>query len=109
MSLNSDSKKLNNSKIDLTNPPFRAYFLKIFGNSGILSYQLKIVLLVSGVFIIDIVHAYWMNVLSYYLIDHIRHIILLLLPITFILFIHVCNQVDVTLEVLNKIFKKPTI
>ena len=89
MSINADFPEISGSEINLTNPSFRAYFLKFFGNSGILPYPIKISLLSLTIFVIDVIIAYWMNVLNIYMNDNLRHAILILLPITFSLFIHV--------------------
>jgi len=109
MSKKTDSDQVSTFKIDLTNPEFSAPLLKTFGNSGFLSYPTKIILLSLSIFIIDIMHAYWINILDLYLTDYIRFVIFIVYPIVFILFIHVSKEVDTSLQELAKVFSRSSV
>ena len=102
-----------NEKLDLTNPPFKTFFLKVFGNDSELPhqiklpYQVKIAALVVALSTIGFVHAYVMDGMDIYT-RNLRGIFFTptLVIIMASTFIHVLKQIDPTLEQLNKVFQK---
>ena len=93
-------------RLDLTNPPFKTFFLKVFGNDGrVLPYKIKLAVLVVALLVLGFVHAYVMDVMDLYT-ENLRGILFTptLVIIMAIMFVHVLKQIDPTLERLNQIF-----
>lgn len=91
-------------KLNLTDPPYPALFLKAFGNDGRLPYKIKCFALAVSIWVVGFVHAYVMNVLDLYVRDIPYLLLSILLGITYIVLMHVCKQTDSTLRELDKIF-----
>ena len=93
-------------RLDLSNPPFKTYFLKAFGNDGrILPYKIKLAALVVALSILGFAHAYLMDVMNLYT-ENIRGTLYTPTVVTImaIMFVHVLKQIDPTLKRLNEIF-----
>lgn len=94
--------------LDLSNPPFKTYFLKFFANNGLfLPYKLKLAVLVAAIWVLGFAHAYFTDVMNLY-IENLRGTLVtpILVIIMMIVFVHVLKQVDPTLKRLDKIFKE---
>jgi len=100
------SEKHTDEKLELTTPPYKALFLKTFGNDGRLPYKIKCVALGVIMWIFGFFHAYVMNVLDLYMKDFIFFTLSILMGIAFAMVIHVCNQTDTTIRELNTIFQE---
>jgi len=95
----------NTEQLNLTNPPFKTFFLRVFGNSGKLPYQLKLIILVGVITGIGYTHAYVMNVTNIFA-ENIRGLFFTptVVIIIAIAFVYVLKQIDPTLKQLNEVF-----
>ncbi len=96
---------MSNQALDPLNPSFPEYFLRIFGNKGILPYQVKCLSLGPALYFLGLVVAYFSNTLYDFIIDYGFLANSIISSITFCAIIYACHQINPTLAELDSVIK----